>query len=46
MRYLGAVLVNCLVEIALAIENTDGNKGDAQVAGCLAVIAGENTQAA
>ena len=46
MRYLAAVLVNCLVEIALTVENTDGNEGDAQVAGCLAVIAGENTQAA
>ena len=43
---LPAVGRNALVEVALRVEEPDADQGDAQVAGFLAVIAGQDAQAA
>ena len=45
MRYLAAMLVYGLVEITLAIENSYGHKRNTQVTRCLAMVAGQDTQA-
>jgi hypothetical protein len=46
VRDLVAVVVDALGEIALAIEQADGDEGQAQIGGALAMVAGEDAQAA
>ena len=45
LSLLVTLAINRLVKIALSIEQTDGNKGHIQVAGGLAMVTGEDTQA-
>jgi hypothetical protein len=45
-RFAVALAVNGLAEIALAVEQADGNEGQAHVRGALAVVAGEDAEAA
>ena len=44
--FLPAVDPDALVEVACAIEDADSDERDAEVGGCLAVVAGEDAQAA
>jgi hypothetical protein len=46
VRRLPAFAVDGLAEIALAVEQADGDEGQAQVGGALAVVAGEDAEAA
>ena len=46
LRHLVAVAIDGLGEIPLAVEQADGNERDPQVAGGLAVVAGEDAEAA
>jgi hypothetical protein len=46
MRGLVALAVYGLVEIALAVEQADGDEGQAHVGGALAVVAGKDAEAA
>jgi hypothetical protein len=46
MRGLVALAVDGLVEIALAVEQADGDEGQAHVGGALAVVAGKDAEAA